>query len=67
KAALACVSGRSKVVPSTDTNRRPRNHAPVVAGSATGRQTLANNAFIGSAPGRNRARPIAPLVGTRHV
>lgn len=46
---------------------QPRYHEPLVSSVATGRHTLVNRALSGSGPSRNRARPIAAVVGTRHV
>ena len=59
RAEVAAHLATSNTQPSTATNRRPRYHAPTVAGCAIGRQTRANNVRNGSTPNLRRAREIA--------
>lgn len=63
---FASVSGTSKTVLSSAANRHPRYQGPAVSGAAIGRHTRVNSVFNGSGPNRQRALPIAPVVGNCH-
>ena len=65
-AALAGVSGTSKVVPSRLSTRKPRYHAPLVSRVASGPAVRRHSNSNGSGPSRALALAIAGVDGTRH-
>ena len=64
---FSASSGTFSVDPSNATRRRPRYHAPRVAGPATGFTRVARNASNGAGPKRVRAREIDDFPDTRRT
>jgi len=64
---FASVSWQSKVVPSSDTSRSPRQNAPAVPGSASGPAAFSNSSRKGAGPSRARALLSASSDGTATI
>ena len=66
-AQFGAVSCTSRVVPSSDTRRRPRQNAPAMPGPASGPAAFSNSSRSGAGPSRARALLSASSDGTATV